>query len=379
MSKPKEISIQNKGYFAWPYEEQTQIKHKVLGLYYKIYASKLGVNSDILFVDCHGGCGAYINKDSLVSYGSSVIVNDVCTSVFLKRKTKSFIIICERDRHNYDNLNKVISELKINNIKTYNNDYNSVLTQPRLCSFYKKHPTLFFIDPFGYYDTPMANMSDLMSSFGNEILINFMFDFLNRGISVSSVDEAQLTSFFGSAEWKKARLKSGTERESFLVNLYKERLKATTNAKFVFAYRLCYPTKNQTYYYLIHATNHIDGINNMKNSFASINNGRVEYLGRKNNDISLFDMDSFKQEELSCFLKEKFNGESITFDELLESIVEDTATIEKDLRSTVKTMEQNGSVFIQRISSAKTGLKGKDKIIFKVISNANDKTKDNVI
>ena len=184
-------------------------------MYYKIYASKLGVNSDILFVDCHGGCGAYINKDSLVSYGSSVIVNDVCTSVFLKRKTKSFIIICERDSHNYENLNKVISELKINNIKTYNNYYNSVLTQPRLCSFYKKHPTLFFIDPFGYYDTPMANMSDLMSSFGNEILINFMFDFLNRGISVSSVDEAQLTSFFWFGRMEKGKTKIGNGKGKF--------------------------------------------------------------------------------------------------------------------------------------------------------------------
>lgn len=372
MSKPKEIPIQNKSYFAWPYEEQTQIKHKVLGLYYKIYASKLGVNSNILFVDCHGGCGAYINKDNIISYGSSVIVDDVCSSVFLKRKTKNYIIISERDKHNYDNLNKVITELKISNIKTYNSDYNSVLTQPRLRSFYKKHPTLFFIDPFGYYDTPMANMKELMGSFGNEILINFMFDFLNRGISVSSVDETQLTSFFGSEEWKKARLKTGTDRESFLVNLYKERLKTTTGAKFVFAYRLCYPTKNQTYYYLIHATNHIDGINNMKNSFAAINNGRVEYLGKKNNNISLFDMDFFKQEELSCFLKEKFSGKSITFDELLENIVEDTATIEKDLRATVKAMEQKGAVSIQRISSAKTGLKGKDKITFKRITNAND-------
>lgn len=70
MSKPKEISIQNKGYFAWPYEEQTQIKHKVLGLYYKIYASKLGVNSDILFVDCHS---LLIFQSSFLLYNHSFL------------------------------------------------------------------------------------------------------------------------------------------------------------------------------------------------------------------------------------------------------------------------------------------------------------------
>jgi hypothetical protein len=35
-------------------------------------------------------------------------------------------------------------------------------------------------------------------------------------------------------------------------------------------------------------------------------------------------------------------------------------------------MEQKGVVSIQRISSAKTGLKGKDKITFKRLTNAND-------
>lgn len=67
--KPQPIYLPNKNYFAWTYEEQTQIKHRVLEAYSKVYMSKLGANTDTLFVDCHGGCGAYIDDKKNLNYG----------------------------------------------------------------------------------------------------------------------------------------------------------------------------------------------------------------------------------------------------------------------------------------------------------------------
>lgn len=363
--KPSEVIIPEKNYFAWPYEEQTRIKHKVIASYAKIYMSKLGKTSDTLFVDCHGGCGIYIDKQNIVSFGSSIRVSQESETVFAQRRTNNFIFICERDKRNYDNLIKVIDDLNVKNVRIYNEDYNNLLKSPAFNKFYRYKPTLFFIDPFGYYDTPMASMSGLMRSFGNEIIINFMFDFLNRGIGVSSIDQDQLTAFFGTNEWHNAQRLSGLERESYLVTLYKKKLKETTNAKYVFSYRLCYPNKNQTYYYLIHATNHIDGISLMKSCFASLNNGRVEYLGRHNNNYSLFDMDFFKQNEISNLLKDKYAGRNLTFKMILEDIIEDTAVLEKDLRATLKVLEANGEISVARVTSkTKNGLGGDDNIYF---------------
>lgn len=362
--KPKQLSIENKNYFAWEYEEQTQVKHTLLQLYYKVYASKLGSKSNTLFVDCHGGCGAYIDANNIVCYGSAVLVNDVCLLVYEARKTKNLIIVCEKDKTNYDNLNKVICDLNIKHIKVFNDDYNTVLKNDKIKSYYSTYPTLFFIDPFGYYDTPMCNMAELLKTFGNEILVNFMFDFLNRGIGVSAIDEQQLTNFFGSDEWKQAKVKTGIERESFLVNLYKNNLKRITNAKYVFSYRLCYPDRKQTYYYLIHATNHIDGISLMKDCFASFNNGRVEYLGKQQNAISLFDLDYYKQTEISTLLFEKYRNRTISFKALLEENIEDTAILEKDLRATIKALEEQNKVKINRIDSKRSGIKGRDEVVF---------------
>lgn len=363
--KPKNITLPDKDYFAWHYEEQTKIKHKILEAYSKVYMSKLGKNKDTLFVDCHGGCGAYIDDKNNLSYGSSIRVYQACEQVFSKRQTKNYIAISERSKKYCDNLLKVLQDLKVKNAKVYNADYNDVLNDKKLVTFYQSHPTLFFIDPFGYYDTPMCQMRKLMNSHGNEILINFMFDFLNRGISVQSIDQDQLTSFFGTDEWRNAQRLSGLERESYLVDLYKKKLKETTNANYVFAYRLCYPNKNQTYYYLIHVTNHFDGISLMKSCFASINNGRVEYLGRHNNNLSLFDMDFFKQNEISNLLKNKYTGRNITFQMILEDIIEDTAILEKDLRATLKAMEANGEISVVRVTSKTlNGLSGNDEIHF---------------
>jgi len=372
MAKPENIPVYGKDYYAWNYEEQTQMKHRVLRAYYRVYASKLGRSRNTLFFDCHGGCGAYIQSDGTLSYGSSILINSVAEQVFANRPfTHNHIIICERDKGYFENLNKVLKDLGIydKRIITYNKDYNDALLDSSNKVAYRSNSTLFFIDPFGYYDTPMLGMGDLMKHFGNEILVNFMFDFLNRGISVSNIDESQLTSFFGCEDWKNARYLSGGERETFLVDLYKRKLKETTRANFVFAYRLCYPAKDQTYYYLIHATNHIDGISLMKSSFASINYGRVEYLGKRNDEMSLFDMDYYKQSELANLLNKKFTGKTFSFIEILESIIEDTASLEKDLRGALKEMEKRGEVSIRRIDSAKTGLKGKDEVTFKGVKD----------
>lgn len=363
--KPSEVMISDKNYFAWPYEEQTQIKHRVIETYAKVYMSKLGARSNTLFVDCHGGCGAYVDQNNNLYFGSSIRVHQVSESVFAHRQTKNGIIICESDTKTYENLIKVVGDLKIRDIMIFPNNYNEVLRKPNVIEYYQKYPTLFFIDPFGYYDTPMENMRNLMRPFGNEIIINFMFDFLNRGISISAIQEDQLTSFFGSNEWCKARELSGLERERFLVNLYKKNLKKKTGAKYVFAYRLCYPNRNQTYYYLIHATKNIQGIGCMKECFALINNGRVEFLGKRNSEISLFDMDFFKQNEINYLLKNKYAGRKISFQEMWEDIVEDTAVLEKDLRATLKAMEKQREIEVVRFTSkTPKGLSGNDQIIF---------------
>lgn len=238
MSKPAQIPIEGKDYFAWKYEEQTQIKHKVLAYYWHIWVGKLGKSSDTLFMDCHGGCGAYINNDGIISYGSSIQADKVATEINQNRKHSNYICVCEKDLQNYKNLQAVwADQFCSKRCRIKNCDFNEALKEPKLKAFYSTHPTFFLIDPFGY-DLKMKNMAQLMRSYGSEIIINFMFDHLNRFLSIEGLDN-QRDEYFGSHQWTEAMTLTGENREIFLVDLYKRKLKETTGAKFVFAYRLC--------------------------------------------------------------------------------------------------------------------------------------------
>lgn len=342
MSKPKEIAIKNKDYFAWEYEEQTKIKHKVLGSYAKIWISKLGLYNNTLFFDCHGGCGVYVDNDGTINDGSSIIVKKIADEVNENRKYKTGFFYCEKEKGIFDNFKKVVNDYGISKIKMFNDTFENVIAKPEIKNYYNKYPTLFFVDPFGY-NLNLETLSNLLYGHGNEIVINFMFDFINRFISFKGVEDCY-NKFFGSTEWKNAGKMAGNERESYLVKIFKDKIKEVTKAKYAFAYRLCYPDKNQTYYYLIHLTNHIDGILLMKSSFTAINNGKVEYLGKRANNYTLFDMESYKMDEATSFLLNKYKGETKSFDNILEEIIEDTAYIDKDLRKTIKDMESNGKV-----------------------------------
>lgn len=362
--KPEEIQIESKDYFAWTYEEQTKIKHKVLQTYFKIWVSKLGKYSDTLFMDCHGGCGAYIDKaTNELAYGSSILIDKIATEVNKNRAKKNYICVCEQNKNNLENLQKVWKDQGCSKqCKFKNEDFNSALNEVRLKKFYASNPSLFFIDPFGY-DLKMHNLSNLLVHKGNELIINFMFDWLNRFLTRKELT-TQLTEYFGSDQWSKALILHNNEREMYLVDLYKNNLKNITGAKFVFAYRLSYPDKNQTYYYLFHATNDIQGITHMKNAFASINNGRVEYLGKRQNNISLFDLASFKTEDLANSLLTKFKGKTISFENLWEQIVEDIPYLERDLSETLIKLEASGKLKVQRITSKRCSYKGQDEITF---------------
>lgn len=98
MAKPTKIMVEGKDFFAWPYEKQTQIKHRVLSSYAKIWLSKLGQYKNTIFFDCHGGCGAYIYSNNTIGYGSSILVNKLAQSINKTRTTKTGFYYCETDK-----------------------------------------------------------------------------------------------------------------------------------------------------------------------------------------------------------------------------------------------------------------------------------------
>ncbi len=362
MAKPVNIQIEGKDYFGWHYEEQTKIKHRVLSAYAKIWISKLGKYNETMFFDCHAGCGVYIDQETnQVSYGSSFLIEDIAYALNSKRNSKNFICTCEINKTYHDNFKKVMDDIGKKTISLKNDDFQNVLCDARVKRYYSTHPTLFFVDPFGY-TMKMSSIAKMMDNHKNEVIINFMYDFINRFLSVT--DPNILNDFFGSNDWVKANNMSGTERERFLIDLYKSKLQEATGAKYVYAYRLCFVDKDQTYYYLVHATNNIQGITYMKDSFASVNYGRVEYLGKRQDEISLFDLTEFKSYDFAQRALKRFSSQRKTFDYIWEKVADTVPYTSKDLSEALDVLQKEGKVTIIRKTSKRGQYKGQDLIVF---------------
>lgn len=362
MAKPKKILIDGKDYYGWNYEPQTKIKHRVLMSYAKIWISKLGKYRETMFFDCHAGCGVYIDKETNeISYGSSFLVEEVACSINSKRNGKNFICACEIDQDYHDNFKKVIADIGKKTISLKNGDFQDILVEPLVKRYYSTHPTLFFVDPFGY-TMKMSSIAQMMINKKNEVIINFMFDFINRFLSVT--DANVLNDFFGSNDWVSANDLSRREREEFLIDLYKRKLKEETGAKYVYAYRLCFADKDQTYYYLVHATNNIEGITYMKDSFASVNNGRVEYLGKKQESISFMDLTEVKSYDFVQRALKPFSSQRRTFDYVWAKVADTVPYTSKDLSEALDMLQKEGKVNILRVTSTRGQYRGYDSILF---------------
>jgi three-Cys-motif partner protein len=80
-------------------------------------------------------------------------------------------------------------------------------------------------------------MADLMKRPSTELLLNFMFEEINRFLS----HEDQLENFdalFGSPDWRKADELSGRARKNFLHDLYRDQLRSVAGARYVRSFEM---------------------------------------------------------------------------------------------------------------------------------------------
>ena len=363
MSKPTKRTLPGKEYFLWDYEMQTKMKHQVLVEYMRRWSEILSANSSVFYFDCFGGCGAYLDEDGTERFGSPFLITDIADELKEKKGKTMHVLVSEPDKDNYDNLVKIraVRNSPSGNPRLANKTFEDIIHNSTIKEWYRRYPSFFFIDPFGF-SLKMEDVVDIMLYPKNEILINFMFDYINRFINYESCD-AKFDELFGCQDWRQAKKMSGEQRENFIIGLYRRQLKKFS--KYVFAFRMSYPDRDRTYYYLIHVANNLKGCSIMKSAFASQNYGRVEYLGYKQNVLTLYDLKEFRVGELEKYLIKQYSGRKMTFNAIVDEIIDETFYLEKDIRDTLKSMRSEGKIKTTKVSSkTDKGLRGDDEIIF---------------
>jgi len=369
----------------WVYREHTRVKHELLRKYLYAWIIKLGkFHRKILFFDGFAGRGEYIDENTgeILTVGSPIIALQLADELLQVCEQKEhppyfdkFICIAiEKDKENFENLQRVISREKEKirfkgkiEIQLINDEFANVVDEVVKEVGERIAPSFFFIDPFGFSGIPFEAVKSILSLPRTEIFFTFMGRDINRFLGLPQV-ERHLDVLYPTPEWRDIyKMDDWRERDKALLNLYIKSLHEVAGVKYVWPFRVCMDEKYQTLYYLIHATNHFHGLKIMKDIMYNLcASGEFAWLGPKESlyryQQKLFD-DTIPS--LQGYLLKRFEGEPKTFEEILEETYQDTRFVERQYRQALKELEKERKIKVERVTSKTTrGLGGEDKIIF---------------
>lgn len=379
-TKQESKSWDNVPFKTWEYEEQTKMKHKVLSYYFPQWLQILGRwNKGLNYVDGFGGIGAYHIKEDIDAgkYLSNNFGSPVVATLQIKRLVengkigKASIIIIDEDKENIKNLKEVLkyNKVSVENIEFIEGSFDKEINRT-LDSFEKElkslAPTFFLIDPFGFSQVKMETIARILKQPKSEIIINFMYNAIQRWVSHSKL-QIHYDNLFGCKEWKNYIGKRTDEKERYLVDLFRKQCKEYGKAKFAYPFRLSFPDKDMPYYYLFHLTQHRKGCSLMKDSFAKFNLGNLEYKGNGFKQESLFGPleKSQKREVFVDNLLNKFKSRKIYYGGLLNSVIDECDFLESGIKKILQELEKSGIIKIDGNGRArKNGINYSDIIIF---------------
>jgi three-Cys-motif partner protein len=108
--------------------------------------------------------------------------------------------------------------------------------------------SLVFIDPTGWTGFGLRRITPILQHAPGEVIVNFMFDFINRRFGVTFDD------LFGGPGW------DALISEEETIQLYSERMKTAGLFKHVTSTRILKPRSDRTYFYLVYGTRHWKGL-----------------------------------------------------------------------------------------------------------------------
>lgn len=164
-------------------------------------------------------------------------------------------------------------------------------------------PAFVMVDPFGVSQTPMAVLRELLASQKCELLVSFMWEWINRFQSTSAFAE-KLNALFGTDRWREAfALPTPREQREALFQIYRHELYAS-GARYVVRFDL--RRGNRLIYSLFFATKSAKGCDLMKQAIWQVDPaGGYSFSADQQGFVPLFgdDLSEFQRE-----LRAKFGG-----------------------------------------------------------------------
>jgi three-Cys-motif partner protein len=242
--------------------EQTYLKHFFLERYLETVAYHIGFSqSQFVYVDCFSGPWRAADEglgDTSIRIALNRL-NSVRNGLAQQNRHPTIrAIFVEKSPAAFTTLQQVLrehgGEIKTTALPgTFEDNIDRILDQvgPMFA--------FFFVDPTGWTGFAMDNLRPILQRAKGEVMINFMYDPINRFLSFqSATNEESLDRCFGTADWRLVRDRS--DRESTLVTLYVEQVRAAGGFDYATSSRILKPLQDRAYFHLVYATRNPKGI-----------------------------------------------------------------------------------------------------------------------
>jgi three-Cys-motif partner protein len=245
------------------HREQTYLKHFFL----ERYLERVGFNicsfkDDFVYVD--GFSGPWKSRDEQFQDTSFMIaireLRKVREGIARQGRRPPTIrcVFVEKDPKAFRELQKAIRGISDIEITPIPGEFEGVI--PDILKAIRQSFSLVFIDPTGWTGFGLERITPILQHTPGEVIVNFMFDFINRRFGVTFDD------LFGGPGWDESMSEENT------IQLYSERMKEAGLFNHVTSTRILNPTSDRTYFYLVYGTRHWKGLK----EFRDVEKGFVQ-------------------------------------------------------------------------------------------------------
>jgi three-Cys-motif partner protein len=246
--------------------EQTAAKHFILRHYLQELAFKVLRFTDIVYVD--GFSGPWESKAEDFRDSSFMIaiqvLRDAQQKMYQLTGTRRGVrcFLAERNPEAFALLQAATSPHnspgEAFEIKTHRGEFEEAVDE--IDAFIANSFPLIFIDPTGWAGYSLEKIRMLFQRRKCEVLINFMYDFINR--FASSDDPAIVASLepiLGGAGWR-TRLDPGLPRGLAVEKLFRESLRGAGQFEFVVSTRIAKSTADRPHFFIVYGTKDRNGL-----------------------------------------------------------------------------------------------------------------------
>ena len=330
---------------VWDLSPHTRAKHEILRRYLQAWTPILshGGFPDIIYIDGFAGPGRYSKGED----GSPIIALRAALDQSIPSSTRLFFLFVERDLERAAVLQEIVDSIerpanfrvKVAQGGTFEAEAAELL------AFYSSRqrplpPTFAFVDPFGWTGAPFSLLAEILKHPSCEVLVNFMYEEINRFLSQSAQPE-NFDTFFGTTEWRGCVSGSSLQRNRCLHDLYVRQLHNSAGATYVRSFEM----KNDagvTDYYLFYATKSLKGVQKMKEAMWKVDpSGEFKFSDATDpNQMVMFGDPPF--EILRAQILERFSNREVTVQEVEEFVLAETAFRETHYkRQVLATLEKS--------------------------------------